>query len=193
MNRTYFYRLPADFLFLFSDMSALISLRKRAQGEKPLAGAKIVGCTHITAQTAVSLTIHAWSTKADTFIQSHLQSIEMHVIVEQGHGEGTHNLLIGSTLVCRMEPHLSASFFCLLHHLCVYLLIGDSGKNVLIADRGTLSRWDICTFAFACLSQNQTSCLIPTLSGLGELQQPSSCPCAWNTLSITFKIFPICS
>lgn len=35
-------------------MSALISLRKRAQGEKPLAGAKIVGCTHITAQTAVS-------------------------------------------------------------------------------------------------------------------------------------------
>lgn len=36
-------------------MSALISLRKRAQGEKPLAGAKIVGCTHITAQTAVSL------------------------------------------------------------------------------------------------------------------------------------------
>lgn len=37
-----------------ADMSALISLRKRAQGEKPLAGAKIVGCTHITAQTAVS-------------------------------------------------------------------------------------------------------------------------------------------
>ena len=36
-----------------TDMSALISLRKRAQGEKPLAGAKIVGCTHITAQTAV--------------------------------------------------------------------------------------------------------------------------------------------
>uniref|UniRef100_A0A8C7JJJ1 Adenosylhomocysteinase-like 1 n=1 Tax=Oncorhynchus kisutch TaxID=8019 RepID=A0A8C7JJJ1_ONCKI len=35
------------------DMSALISLRKRAQAEKPLAGAKIVGCTHITAQTAV--------------------------------------------------------------------------------------------------------------------------------------------
>lgn len=41
-------------VLLFSDMSALISLRKRAQSEKPLAGAKIVGCTHITAQTAVS-------------------------------------------------------------------------------------------------------------------------------------------
>lgn len=38
-------------------MSALISLRKRAQGEKPLAGAKIVGCTHITAQTAVSIPV----------------------------------------------------------------------------------------------------------------------------------------
>ncbi|KAL4658654.1 adenosylhomocysteinase 2 isoform X1 [Arapaima gigas] len=35
------------------EMSALISLRKRAQGERPLSGAKIVGCTHITAQTAV--------------------------------------------------------------------------------------------------------------------------------------------
>lgn len=31
-----------------------MALRKRAQGEKPLAGAKVVGCTHITAQTAVS-------------------------------------------------------------------------------------------------------------------------------------------
>lgn len=40
-----------------ADMSALISLRKRAQGEKPLAGANIVGCTHITAQTAVSVLI----------------------------------------------------------------------------------------------------------------------------------------
>lgn len=38
---------------LSTDMSALISLRKRAQGEKPLAGAKVAGCTHITAQTAV--------------------------------------------------------------------------------------------------------------------------------------------
>uniref|UniRef100_A0A8C5R2Y9 Adenosylhomocysteinase like 2 n=1 Tax=Leptobrachium leishanense TaxID=445787 RepID=A0A8C5R2Y9_9ANUR len=35
------------------EMPALMALRKRAQGEKPLSGAKIVGCTHITAQTAV--------------------------------------------------------------------------------------------------------------------------------------------
>ncbi|XP_023657417.1 S-adenosylhomocysteine hydrolase-like protein 1 isoform X2 [Paramormyrops kingsleyae] len=35
------------------EMPALTALRKRAQGEKPLAGAKVVGCTHITAQTAV--------------------------------------------------------------------------------------------------------------------------------------------
>lgn len=46
---------PFFYVLLFSDMSALISLRKRAQSEKPLAGAKIVGCTHITAQTAVRL------------------------------------------------------------------------------------------------------------------------------------------
>lgn len=36
-----------------------MALRKRAQGDKPLAGAKIVGCTHITAQTAVSSISHA--------------------------------------------------------------------------------------------------------------------------------------
>ncbi len=34
-------------------MPGLMALRKRAQGDKPLHGAKIVGCTHITAQTAV--------------------------------------------------------------------------------------------------------------------------------------------
>lgn len=53
----------AQILCSFTDMSALISLRKRAQGEKPLAGAKIVGCTHITAQTAVSL----WGEKRGAF------------------------------------------------------------------------------------------------------------------------------
>ncbi|XP_030281938.1 S-adenosylhomocysteine hydrolase-like protein 1 isoform X2 [Sparus aurata] len=36
-----------------SEMPALMVLRKRAAGEKPLAGAKVLGCTHITAQTAV--------------------------------------------------------------------------------------------------------------------------------------------
>ncbi|XP_030650280.1 adenosylhomocysteinase like 2a isoform X2 [Chanos chanos] len=35
------------------EMGALIALKLRGQGDKPLAGAKIVGCTHITAQTAV--------------------------------------------------------------------------------------------------------------------------------------------
>ncbi|XP_078465574.1 S-adenosylhomocysteine hydrolase-like protein 1 isoform X1 [Lampetra planeri] len=35
------------------EMPALMALRKRAQGDKPLAGAKVVGCTHITAQAAV--------------------------------------------------------------------------------------------------------------------------------------------
>ena len=36
-------------------MPGLMTLRKRAQGDQPLKGAKIVGCTHITAQTAVSI------------------------------------------------------------------------------------------------------------------------------------------
>ncbi|XP_013414735.1 S-adenosylhomocysteine hydrolase-like protein 1 isoform X2 [Lingula anatina] len=35
------------------EMPGLVALRKRAQDDKPLHGAKIIGCTHITAQTAV--------------------------------------------------------------------------------------------------------------------------------------------
>ncbi|XP_061629899.1 S-adenosylhomocysteine hydrolase-like protein 1 isoform X1 [Phyllopteryx taeniolatus] len=35
------------------EMPALMVLRKKVGAEKPLAGAKVVGCTHITAQTAV--------------------------------------------------------------------------------------------------------------------------------------------
>lgn len=36
-----------------SEMPGLMALRKRAQDDKPLKGARIVCCTHITAQTAV--------------------------------------------------------------------------------------------------------------------------------------------
>ncbi|XP_006823831.2 S-adenosylhomocysteine hydrolase-like protein 1 [Saccoglossus kowalevskii] len=35
------------------EMPGLMALRKRAESEKPLSGAKITGCTHITAQAAV--------------------------------------------------------------------------------------------------------------------------------------------
>jgi len=40
-------------VIIYLEMPGLMALRKRAQGDKPLNGAKIVGCTHITAQTAV--------------------------------------------------------------------------------------------------------------------------------------------
>ncbi len=39
---------------LILEMPGLMLLRKRNMNEKPLEGAKIVGCTHITAQAAVS-------------------------------------------------------------------------------------------------------------------------------------------
>ncbi|KAK6995006.1 S-adenosylhomocysteine hydrolase-like protein 1 [Biomphalaria glabrata] len=35
------------------EMPGLMALRRRAEADKPLQGAKIIGCTHITAQTAV--------------------------------------------------------------------------------------------------------------------------------------------
>ena len=36
------------------EMPGIMALRKRAGEDRPLKGAKIVGCTHINAQTAVS-------------------------------------------------------------------------------------------------------------------------------------------
>ena len=36
-----------------AEMPALMALRRRYQGEQPLAGAKIIGCIHMTVQTAV--------------------------------------------------------------------------------------------------------------------------------------------
>ena len=48
-------------------MPGLMALRKRAQGDKPLNGAKIVGCTHITAQTAVRLLFFIVCAQIDQF------------------------------------------------------------------------------------------------------------------------------
>ena len=41
-------------LIFFVEMPGLMLLRKRNCTDKPLEGAKIVGCTHVTAQAAVS-------------------------------------------------------------------------------------------------------------------------------------------
>ena len=41
-------------------MPGLMALRRRAEGDKPLKDARIVACTHITAQTAVLIeSLHA--------------------------------------------------------------------------------------------------------------------------------------
>lgn len=42
-----------EILIAEQEMPGLMSLRKRAEADKPLAGARISGCTHITAQAAV--------------------------------------------------------------------------------------------------------------------------------------------
>ena len=41
-------------LLYHAEMPGIMALRKRASEDRPLKGAKIVGCTHINAQTAVS-------------------------------------------------------------------------------------------------------------------------------------------
>ena len=56
-------------MFLFLEMPGIMALRKRAGDDKPLKNAKIVGCTHINAQTAVSLHLNIyfnWFNKYDS-------------------------------------------------------------------------------------------------------------------------------
>ena len=51
------FSLPPSLILICTEMPGLMLLRKKtceATGDKPLKGAKIVGCTHITAQAAVS-------------------------------------------------------------------------------------------------------------------------------------------
>jgi len=49
--------IPVTAVIMTAEMPALLLLRKKTtcNGEKPLRGAKIIGCSHITAQAAVSL------------------------------------------------------------------------------------------------------------------------------------------
>ena len=58
-NRKYgFPSLELMYLYMwilwFTEMEALMVLRRRAAEDRRLVGARIVGCTHITAQAAVS-------------------------------------------------------------------------------------------------------------------------------------------
>lgn len=45
--------IAGDNILPFVEMPGIMALRKRAGDDKPLKNAKIVGCTHINAQTAV--------------------------------------------------------------------------------------------------------------------------------------------
>lgn len=48
-----FVHNETDFDVISTEMPGIMALRKRASDDKPLKSAKIVGCTHINAQTAV--------------------------------------------------------------------------------------------------------------------------------------------
>lgn len=79
------WMLPKATRLLFPplpEMPALMALRKRAQGEKPLAGAKVVGCTHITAQTAVSENKHSEETLWSSQTQLSQCSSSFQVLME---------------------------------------------------------------------------------------------------------------
>lgn len=47
------YYTCMNLCLVFLEMPGIMALRKRAGDDKPLKNAKIVGCTHINAQTAV--------------------------------------------------------------------------------------------------------------------------------------------
>lgn len=57
-------------------MPGIMALRKRASDDKPLKNAKIVGCTHVNAQTAVLIeTLAALGASVSNTSQAHLITI----------------------------------------------------------------------------------------------------------------------
>lgn len=53
MDFSFVFSIFSILFHLFIEMPGIMALRKRASDDKPLKNAKIVGCTHINAQTAV--------------------------------------------------------------------------------------------------------------------------------------------
>ena len=59
-----------------------MALRKRASEDRPLKGAKIVGCTHINAQTAVSFSFF-YNREYAVIIQLYSGNVSVVVLNEQ--------------------------------------------------------------------------------------------------------------
>jgi hypothetical protein len=74
-----------------------MALRRRAEADKPLQGAKIVGCTHITAQTAVR--------------SSNEFSIGYYLSLTIGSYRNTHTVGCSSSLVCMQYIFDSSRIF----------------------------------------------------------------------------------
>ena len=53
-------------------MPGIMALRKRATLDKPLKGAKVVGCTHINAQTAVSFFFNSFLSRLQSDQDEHV-------------------------------------------------------------------------------------------------------------------------
>lgn len=67
----YLRLLTVGLSLLFSEMPGLKLLRRKTctTGDKPLKGARIVGCTHVTAKSAVSTSSVILSVKNVTFVK----------------------------------------------------------------------------------------------------------------------------
>ncbi|CAG03404.1 unnamed protein product, partial [Tetraodon nigroviridis] len=98
------------------DMAALMFLRTRAGAEKPLAGAKVMGCTHITAQTAVLIetlsVLGAQCRWAACNIFS-TQNAVAAALAEAGRRCSTHTRVCedAGLLQCSVSPHLPLCVF----------------------------------------------------------------------------------
>jgi hypothetical protein len=72
-----FYDKISSIISFLTEMPGIMALRLRANEDKPLKGAKIIGCTHINAQTAVRLLILIISAKNLSLIHLFLISFKI--------------------------------------------------------------------------------------------------------------------
>ena len=98
-----------------AEMPALMALRRRYQEERPLAGAKIIGCIHMTVQTAVLIeTLIAlgaqvrWSSCNIFSTQDHaaaaMAANGVPVFAWKGETEAEYDWCIEQTILCQGKP-----------------------------------------------------------------------------------------
>ncbi|XP_026880354.2 adenosylhomocysteinase like 2a isoform X1 [Electrophorus electricus] len=139
------------------EMMALMTLRRAAEGEKPLAGAKIVGCTHITAHMAVLMETLSVLGAQCRWAACNIYSIQNEVAAALAEG--------GVPVFAWKEESEDDYFWCI--DSCVN--VEGWEPNMILDDGGYMTRWIYKEYPH--LFENIKGIVEESVSGIHRLYQ----------------------